>query len=262
MSKEKVVIEPRGPVLCMGLNRPEKRNAFDLDMYRQLAAAYTRLDQDPGLHCGLLHAQGDHFTAGVDLTEWMPDFSAGKLPDLPPGECQPFGLVPETRLSKPLIVVTQGICYTIGIELMLAADIRVAADNARFAQVEVKRGIYPVGGATLRLVQECGWGNAQRYLLTGDEFNAQEALRIGLVQEVVPASGLFERGLALAERVARQAPLGVRASLRSSRLMVDDGFREAVARLQSGLLPLMGSEDLREGLASFVERREARYKGR
>ena len=96
-----------------------------------------------------------------------------------------MGLDAERRVSKPIVMAVQGICFTIGIELMLAADIRIASEGSRFGQIEVRRGLYPVGGATLRMVQEFGWGNAQRYLLTGDEFGAQEAHRIGLVQEVV-----------------------------------------------------------------------------
>src|SRR5207253_9310001 len=94
-------------------------------------------------------------------------------------------VIPGPRLTNPIISAVQGICLTIGIELMLAADIRVAASNARFAQIEIKRGLYPFGGATIRFARETGWGNAMRYLLTGDEFNAAEAHRIGLVQEVV-----------------------------------------------------------------------------
>ena len=94
------------------------------------------------------------------------------------------------------MIAVQGWCLTIGIELLLAADIRVAAAGTRFAQIEVKRGIYPIGGATVRLAEEIGWGNAMRILLTGDEFSAQEAYRVGLVQELVPDGTQFERALA------------------------------------------------------------------
>ena len=104
----------------------------------------------------------------------------------PVGSVDPLSLRPPIR-TKPLVCAVQGICFTLGIELMLAADIVVAADDCRFAQIEVKRGIMPAGGATIRMVERAGWGNAQRYLLTGDEFGAAEALRLGFVQEVVPA---------------------------------------------------------------------------
>ena len=116
-------------------------------------------------------------------------------------------------MGKPMVMAAQGICYTIGLELMLAMDIRVASSDTRFGQIEVRRGIYPVGGGTVRLYGEIGWGNAMRYLLTGDEIPAAEALRLGLVQEVTEPGSEFERALEIAERIARQAPLGVQASL-------------------------------------------------
>ena len=262
MAEDRILVEPRGPVLCIGFNRPAKYNAFDIPMYQQLAAAYGRLDADPQLRCGLVHASGEHFTAGLELPQWAPVLGAGRFPDLPPGGLEPFGLDPARRLGKPMVMAVQGICFTVAIELMLAADIRIAAADARFGQIEVKRGIYPVGGATLRMVQEFGWGNAQRYLLTGDEFGAAEALRVGLVQEVVPVGQQFDRALALAQSVAKQAPLAVQTSLRSSRLAVEDSSRAAMARLLPDLLALMKTEDVQEGVRSFIERREAQFKGR
>lgn len=114
-------------------------------------------------------------------------------------------------------MAVQGLCFTLGIELILAADIAVAAEGTRFAQIEIKRGIFPFGGATLRFHQRAGWGNAMRWLLTGDEFDAREAWRMGLVQEVVEPGRQHERALAIAETVARQAPLGVQATLASAR---------------------------------------------
>jgi enoyl-CoA hydratase/carnithine racemase len=160
-----------------------------------------------------------------------------------------------------MVVAVQGICLTLGIELMLAADVRIAAEDTRFAQIEVKRGIYPVGGATLRFPAETGWGNAMRYLLTGDEFGAQDAYRMGLIQEVVPAGNQVERAVELAETIAAQSPLGVRATLASARL-ARESETEAARRLLPDLLPIMQSEDAREGLASFLERRQGRFSGR
>jgi len=257
----KLIKDTRGHVLVMGLNRPEKRNAFDLDLYRQLSLAFGELHRNPELRCGVLYARGDHFTAGLDLPEWAECFSKGQFPELPESGMDPLGLDPEKQVGKPVVMAAQGICLTIGLELLLACDIRVAADTARFDQIEIKRGIYPVGGATVRLFQEVGWGNAMRYLLTGDEITAEEAFRLGLVQEVTPAQACLDTALAIADTIAKQAPLGVAASLRSSRLARSQGDQAAIDRLLPDLMPLMKTRDVQEGLASFLERREARFKG-
>jgi enoyl-CoA hydratase/carnithine racemase len=142
---------------------------------------------------------------------------------------------------------------------MLAADIRVAADNTRFAQIEVKRGIYPIGGATVRMYQEIGWGNAMRILLTGDEFSAHEAFRVGLVQEVVPAGSQLSRALEIAETISRQSPVGVQATLASARLARAEGERAAIARFLPDMQQAIASDDAVEGLAAFLERREPRF---
>ena len=123
--------------------------------------------------------------------QWVPVFASGAFP-IPDGGRDPLGVY-GPPVTKPVVIAIQGICYTIGIELMLAADIRVAARTARFGQLEIKRGIFPFGGATFRLPQRVGWGNAMRWLLTGDEFGADEAHRIGLVQEVIEPGKQLER---------------------------------------------------------------------
>ncbi|HEX4896013.1 MAG TPA: crotonase/enoyl-CoA hydratase family protein [Solimonas sp.] len=262
MTEAKIVTEKRGHVLLIGFNRADKYNGFDLEMFMQLADAYGQLEADPELRVGLVYAKGKHFTAGLDLPKWGDAFSSGRWLDYAAHQRDPVGLDPQQRVSKPLVMAIQGICFTIGIEIALAGDIRVCADDARFGQIEVKRGIYAVCGATVRMVQEFGWANAQRYLLTGDEFNAAEAHRIGLVQEVAPAGEVFERALAIAERVAQQAPLGVYASLKSSRLSLEQNIQAAIARFMPDLKPIMASDDVKEGVQSFVERRPANFKGR
>jgi enoyl-CoA hydratase len=260
MTEGKVTTERRGRVLLIGLDRAKKRNAVDVPMFHALARAYTELERDAELRAGVLFAHGEHFTAGLDLPQFAPVFASGRW-SLPEGVLDPMG-IEGPRLSKPIVSALQGICLTIGIELCLATDIRIASTSTRFAQIEIKRGIYPVGGATLRFPREVGWGNAMRYLLTGDEFGAAEALRIGLVQEVVEEGKQLDRAAALAEVIAAQAPLGVRATLASSRLSVELHEREALSRLLPDLKPLLASDDAREGLASFLERREAKFTGK
>ena len=259
---EKIKIETDGHVLLIGFNRPGKMNAFDPEMYMQLAEALGKLNDNPELRCGLIYAEGKHFTSGLDMVTWVDIFSSGSFPELPEGYCEPFGLDESRRVGKPLVMAVQGICYTIGLELMLATDVRVAAADTRFGQIEVKRGIYAVGGATVRLHEEIGWANAMRYILTGDEINAEEAYRLGLVQEVVKPGEQFDRGLEMAINIAAQAPLGVQASLRSARLARSEGPQKAISRLLPDLQPIMQSEDALEGVQSFIERRQARFKGK
>jgi len=147
-----ITTERRGALLLIGINRPAKRNGFTPRMYRELAEAYTLLDDDAALRVGVLHAFGDHFTAGLDLPTIAPLMQRGE-------KAFPFGLVEPNdlgtpgyrRRTKPMVVAVKGITFTVGIELMLAADIVVAADDCRFSQLEVKRGIMATGGATLNL---------------------------------------------------------------------------------------------------------------
>jgi enoyl-CoA hydratase/carnithine racemase len=260
MSAGTVLLERRGHVLLIGLDRVAKRNAFDLPLWDALCRAYATLDREPDLRVGVLHALGDHFTGGLDLPQWGTAFSSGAWQIVGDG-LDPLGMT-GPRVTKPVVCAVQGTCLTIGIELMLATDIRIAATTTRFGQIEVKRGIYPVGGATLRFPREVGWGNAMRWLLTGDEFDAAEALRIGLVQEVVPAGEQLPRALALAETIAAQAPLGVYATLASSRAAIPSAERAAEARLMPDLVPIMKSADVAEGLRAFVERRPGKFTGR
>jgi len=180
---------------------------------------------------------------------------------VPPGGCDPWGVFVGPRVSKPVIVAAQGYCLTIGIELMLAADINLCASNTRFAQMEVQRGIFPFGGATLRFQQIAGWGNAMRWLLTGDEFDAHDALRLGLVQEVMASEDLLPRAIELAERIARQAPLGVQATLMSARQARYEGETAAAKSLPPLVKKLLASEDAKEGVRSLVERRAGVFKG-
>ena len=262
MKFDNLSFESRDHVLFMGLNRPAKRNAFDLALYRSLSLAYGELERNSDLRCGVLFAHGDHFTGGIDLPQWAPRFAEGKFIDPAEGGMDPLALDENKTVSKPIVMAVQGWCLTIGLELLLATDIRVAADNTRFAQIEPKRGIYAIGGATVRLPQEIGWGNAMRYLLTSDEFGATEALRLGLIQDVVPVGAQLARAADIAMTIAAQAPLAVQATLRSSRIARSQGAPAAITRLAPDLVPLLSSEDAKEGIQSFVERRAGKFIGR
>jgi enoyl-CoA hydratase/carnithine racemase len=253
-------VDQQDHVLRIGLNRPAKRNAFDIEMLGELGRAYERLERDDDLWVGVLYATGDHFTAGLDLAEVGPRVAEGGLewPDNARNPWRNDG----RPWTKPIVAAAHGWCLTLGIELLLAADIRIAAADTRFAQLEVQRGIYPFGGATTRLPREAGWGNAMRWLLTGDEFDAAEALRIGLVQEVVAPGEQLDRAVELADRIAtRAAPLGVRATLAAAQRAIREGDRAAEQRFEGDVAALFKTRDGAEGVMSFVERRAASFTG-
>ncbi len=256
----RITTETRGHLFLIGFDRAHKRNAFGPEMLRGLAAAYRQLEDDPELRCGVVFAHGDHFTGGLDLAAVGPLIARGEQL-APAGAIDPWA-VSGPPVSKPVVVAVRGLCLTLGIELILAADVCVAASDARFGQIEIKRGIFPFGGATLRLPARVGWGNAMRYLLTADEFDAATALRIGLVQEVVDPGKELEAAVAIAERIAAQAPLAVRATLSNARVAVQRGRDAAIEDLRPTLSGLLGSDDAREGMMSFIERRAGRFTGR
>ena len=256
-----VTVERDGHVLLMGLNRPDKRNAFTLEMLADLSRAYALLESDDDLRVGVLFAHGEHFTGGLDLVDVGPALSSGQSP-FPDDGRDPWRL--DGTWTKPIVAAVQGWVMTLGIELLLAADIRVATADARFAQIEVRRGIYPFGGATVRFPQVAGWGNAMRWILTGDEFDVQEALRIGLVQEIV-ADGreALDRARAIAKTIAQDAaPLGIETILASAHRARDEGDRAAFDQLAPDVVKLFATADAAEGVQSFVERRKAQFTGR
>ncbi len=256
----RIVTERDGHVMHIVLDRADKMNAFDLQMLRELGDTITAYEAEPELRCAVLYANGDNFTAGLDLAEVGPSVRRGEAL-FPRGSVDPLSLH-EPRRTKPLVMAAQGWCLTIGIELLLAADIRLAAEGTRFGQIEVNRGIFPFGGATVRLPEVAGWGNAMRWLLTGDRFDASEALRIGLVQEIVAADQLHDRAVEIAQTIAKRAPLGVYATIRSARTSQLKGTQAAIDELLPIARELMETEDAEEGVRSFVERREGNFKGR
>jgi enoyl-CoA hydratase/carnithine racemase len=259
--RPRVTVERDGHLLLMGLDRPEKRNAADARMLAELSLAYGLLDRDPELRVGVVFAHGDHFTAGLDLADVAPRIGADGLDIVPEEGLHPWQVAGQP-LTKPVVLAVQGTCLTLGVELALASDIVIAAASTRFAQLEVARGILPFGGATIRFPRASGWGDAMRWMLTGDEFDAAEAHRIGVVQEVVPDGEQLTRALELARRIAAQAPLAVQATLANARLAAREGSAAAEARLAGELVRLASSEDARTAMAAYLSKQPAEFVGR
>ncbi len=259
-SQGKISREKRGHLYLIGLDRAEKRNAFDSHMIQDLSLALTEYEDDAELRCAVIFAHGDHFTAGLDLVELQPKLNDGIF-NFSPTQINPWGTIGRQR-SKPLVVAVQGYCYTAGIELMLNADIVVANENTQFTQIEVQRGILPFGGATVRFVQATGWAKAMKYILTGDLFYAETAYEMNLITEIVSGNNQLIRALELAERIANAAPLAVQATLASAHQAFLHSPEYAFKNLQKLLEPLLATEDAVEGVKAMLERREAKFKGK
>ncbi len=254
-----VLKQVAGRVATLTINRPEKRNALDAATRSAFVRALDELEGDAAVRVVIVTGAGDKaFIAGADISEFE-----GRTP------MDQFRVMSEwsvyqaaDRFPKPIIAAINGFCLGGGCELAMACDIRIAADTAKLGQPEINLGVIPGGGGTQRLPRLVGLGHAFRLLYTGDLIDAAEALRIGLVDEVVPAVELMTRARALADKIATKSPVAlalikeaVRASVRSS---LDDGLRQEIALF--GLA--FSSEDKREGVAAFLEKRAPQFTGR
>ena len=253
----RVTTEIRGHVFLIGLNRPEKLSAADLQMLHELSRAYGELDSNPDLRVGLVFAHGDHFTAGLDLNDLGPKMATGQFSLVPEGGLDPWGISTK-QVSKPVVMAIQGTCFTLGVELALASEVVIAADNSKFGQLEVSRGILPFGGASIRFPEAAGWSNAMRYLLTGDHFDSNTAKEMNIVTEVVALGTELDRALELAQKIADQAPLAVQATLASARNQdIDSEKKMLMQRLGS----LMQTRDVQRGMQAFMTKKPAVFEG-
>jgi enoyl-CoA hydratase/carnithine racemase len=251
-------------ILVMTVDRVEKKNAFTPKITAELSDALTRLDEDPELFVGVLVFAGDHTTAGLEMPLFFSEEAkredARRKAEQTSEPVDPFGL--GRRLRKPRVTAVQGITFTIGIEIALAGDIVVAASDTRFCQLEPKRGLAPLGGATVRYVQRAGWGNAMYHLLRADEFGAAEAYRIGLVQEIVEPGEQVERAIALAREMLQCSPSALEHTIANARLALDQDEPAAIEAIPEMAAAVQATEDFQEGIASFLERRPAQFTGR
>lgn len=250
--------EVEGNICIITIDNVRKKNAYSPEMMDQLAQYLTDFEENDDLWVGIICSAGEDTTAGLDMPKFFgPKATAKPRPD---EWVDPFGL--KRRCTKPLIAVVQGITFTIGIEIMLACDIVVAADNARFGQLESKRGIAPLGGAHFRYLTRTGWGNAMYHLFLCEEFGAERALELGFVQEVVPFGQQLEKAKDLARRICKCAPIGLRATKRAALKYIEAGEEAAIECIPEIREEVFSSEDFKEGIQSFIERREAQFKGR
>jgi enoyl-CoA hydratase/carnithine racemase len=253
-----VTIERSGPVLLIGLDRPAKRNALSPKILADLAAAYALYEADDELRCAVVFGHGQMFCGGADLILLHEALASGEL-DMS-DRYDPFQMMGK-KLTKPVVAAIHGACVAGGMEIALAADVIFAAEGTVMGQPETARGLFAFGGGSVRLVQRVGWGNAQRYLLTGEMLDAAEAYRIGLVQEVVAPESLGQRALEYALSVAKAAPLGVRDNLVVGHLALTEGEDRAFEETARRRAAIIQTADAKEGVVSFLERREGNYVG-
>ena len=256
-----VTIERDGHVLLIGVNRPEAYNLWNLEVIQTVSRAYRTLGDDPALRVGVVYGHGNGFTAGLDLASVAQAVATGDIRAVIPADgYDPWDFFGEP-CPKPIVVAAHGTCNTLGIELMLASQIAIAAEGTKFAQLEVARGIFPLGGATFRLQSRLG-PSGTRYLVTAERFHSDTAFRLGLISEVVPPGEHLKRAIELARVVASNAPLAVQAALASCRAAERVSRDAASAVLLERNPQIVASADAAEGFAALMEKRPAVFQGR
>jgi enoyl-CoA hydratase len=250
--------EVHGHVFKIIIDNVAKKNSFSPQMMAQISDAFTLLDSTDDYWVGVLCAEGPDFTAGLD----MPKFFGPKAEKIEPKPDSVDAFALKKRCRKPIVTAVQGICFTIGIEMMLAGDIVIAADDCRFCQMESKRGIAPLGGAHFRYLTRAGWGDAMYHLFLCDEFDAERACKIGFVQEVVARGRQIERAMEVAELIAKNAPIGIQVTKEAALKFIEAGEKAAIDYIPKIRDRVFNSEDMKEGIQSFVERRAAVFRGK
>jgi enoyl-CoA hydratase len=257
----KITVERRGQIVLIGVNRPQVDNRFDPEAFFGLARAYYDFDTDPSLRAAVFFGHGENFSRGIDVDAFASLAETGQPFAVTDGMLDPFART--QKLSKPLIAVVHGDTWNMGHELHLVADIRVASADVRFGQDENTHGRFPGGGSTIRFPREAGWGNAMRYLLTGDHWGAQEAYRMGLIQQIAPdPATALEAGIGLARKIAGCGPLGIKTTLASAHLAIDQSEAAAFAKLNEQFGALFHTEDFIEGRRAEAEGRPPVYHGK
>ena len=257
-----ITVERRDDIVLIGLNRPFIQNRLDPPTRARLAETIFQYEHDPTLRAAILFGHGDNFSRGIDVNASQAALIAGQRAAPRPDAIDPLGNSLPHR-TKPLIVVVHGDTWNLGHELYLAGDVRVAAADTRFGQDENTHGRFPGGGATVRFVREAGWGNAMRYMLTGDHWTAAESYRIGVTQEIAPTpQAALDAGVAIARRIAACAPLGVQATLASAHQVIDPVEADALSKLGAQYAALYRTEDFVEGRRAEAEGRPPKYKGK
>ena len=254
------LIERRDHILIVTMNRPQVRNALSGPMMALLRQAWDQVDSDSGIRVCVLTGAGGAFCAGADLKAMSRSHPGDQARSFDPSIIEP--LLKGRRLTKPLIAAVEGAAVAGGTEILQATDIRVAGESARFGVSEARWGLFPLGGSAVRLPRQIPYTVAADLLLTGRHITAAQALAIGLIGHVVPDGQALAKALEIAEMIAANGPVAVRAILRTIR--ETEGMAETDAfKLEAQIgLAVFRSEDAREGPRAFTEKRQPQFRDR
>lgn len=259
--EEDVLYEVADHIATLTINRPDRMNTISGPMLDRLVDVLLQADRDPEVRCIILTGRGKAFCAGLDLA------NAGSLGGSRASVGGSLDLrdTPPTvlhNIDTPIIAAINGGAAGYGLDTALGCDMRIAAESAKLAPAFCKRGLLPESGGTWFLPRLLGWAKASEIIFTGRTLSAQESLELGLVNKVVPLEDLMDEAMALAKEVAANAPLAVSAAKRMMRMGMNETFNDHVHHVYLQLLPLMRSDDLKEGMTAFMEKREPNFKGK
>ena len=266
MSEPHLLVDRDGHVVTLTLNRPERKNAFSTEMLVRLYDAWVEIDEDPEIRVAILTGAGGDFCSGADLKEMAGGYGGEptewqvRMRD--DGDMHWKALLRHFRPRKPIIAAVEGYAVAGGTEILQATDVRIAAENATFGVTEVRRGLFPLGGSTVRLRRQIPYALAAEILLTGRHVPAPEAKAIGLIGEVVPAGQAVARAKEVAEMIAGNGPLAVQAVLRSLRETEGMSEIDGLAHELTIGWPVFATEDAKEGPKAFSEKRPPQFTGR
>lgn len=253
-------------IATITLNRPARMNTISREMLELLGQLLLKADADPDVRCVILTATGRAFCAGLDMASATKGQGIGSQNDADaPRTTLDLKTAPPTilyNMDTPVICALNGSAAGYGMDTALGCDIRIMAQSAKFAAAFVKRGVVPESGGTWFLPRMIGWAKAAEVIFTGRTLSAAESLALGLANEVVPDAEVASRAQAVAAEIAANAPLAVQSAKRMMRTGLSENFGDHVHHVFLQLLPLFRTQDFREGMASFMEKRQAKFTGR
>jgi enoyl-CoA hydratase len=252
------LIEQRGHVLIVTMNRPQARNAFSSSMLALMREAWDRVDADSDIRVCVLTGAGGAFCAGADLKAMTSDHPGSRLGDVDLAVIEP--LLKGRRLTKPLIAAVEGPAIAGGTEILQATDIRIAGQSARFGVSEARWGLFPLGGSAVRLTRQIPYTLAAELLLTGRHITAAEALSAGLIGHVVPDGQALDKALEIAAAIAANGPVAVRAILRTLRETEGMPENDAFAVEAKIGAAVFASDDAKEWPRAFAEKRRPQFR--